>query len=70
MGSPAKGIAHFLKIEGDVMDRKELEDYIQNYYSVEPDYPWIKYPDYEVFRHTDNKNGLRLLWKYRKTNSD
>ena len=40
------------------MDRTELEKYIRNNYGTEPDYPWIKHPNYGVFRHSSNKNGL------------
>lgn len=40
------------------MDRTALEKYIRNIYGAEPDYPWIKYPNYGVFRHSSNKNGL------------
>ena len=29
---------------GEMMNRAELEEYIQNTYNVEPDYPWAKYP--------------------------
>lgn len=52
------------------MTREKLEKYIQNNYSAEPDYPWVKYPDYEVFRHTSNKKWFALIWKYQKTNLD
>ncbi len=37
------------------MDRTELEKYIRNNYGTEPDHPWIKYPNYGVFRHSSNK---------------
>ncbi|WP_158578391.1 hypothetical protein [Butyricicoccus sp. AM32-19] len=40
------------------MDRTELEEYIRNNYVTEPDHPWIKHPNYGVFRHSSNKNGL------------
>ena len=40
------------------MNRTELEKYIRNNYGAEPDYPWIKYPNYGVFRHSSNKNGF------------
>lgn len=45
----------------DSMNRAELEEYIQNNYSSEPDYPWIKYPNYEVFRHNSNKKWFALI---------
>lgn len=44
-----------------MMNRTELEEYIQNNYSAEPDYPWVKYPNYEVFRHNSNKKWFALI---------
>ena len=43
------------------MNRAELEQFIQNNYSVEPEYPWARYPSYEVFRHDNNKKWFALL---------
>lgn len=43
------------------MNSIELKEYIQNNYSTEPDYPWIKFPDYEVFRHSSNKKWFALI---------
>lgn len=43
------------------MNRTELVEYIQNNYSAEPDYPWIKYPTYEVFRHQSNQKWFALI---------
>lgn len=43
------------------MDRTELEKYIQNNYGTEPDYPWIKYPNYGVFRHSSNKKWFAVI---------
>lgn len=37
------------------MDRKELEQFILDNYKCITDYPWIKYPSFKVFRHTNNK---------------
>lgn len=37
------------------MDRTELEKYIRNHYGTEPDHPWIKHPNYGVFRHSSKK---------------
>ena len=45
----------------DMMNRKELEEYIQNNYSAEPDHPWVKYPNYVVFRHQSNKKWFALI---------
>lgn len=43
------------------MDRSEFKVYIQENYGIEPDYPWIEYPDYEVFRHDGNKKWFALV---------
>ncbi len=43
------------------MNRTEIENYIQDHYSAEPDYPWIKYPNYVVFRHQSNKKWFALI---------
>ena len=48
------------------MTREKLEKYIQNNYSAEPDYPWVKYPDYEVFRHTSNKKWFAIIMEIPK----
>ena len=48
------------------MTREKLEKYIQNNYSAEPDYPWVKYPDYEVFRHISNKKWFALIMEIPK----
>ena len=45
------------------MNRTELEKYIRNNYGTEPDYPWIKYPNYGVFRHSSNKMVCRVRMK-------
>ena len=38
------------------MNREELEAYILNQYSTEPDYPWADMPRFAVFRHAGNQN--------------
>ena len=43
------------------MDRSEFKAYIQENYGIEPDYPWIEYPDYAVFRHNGNKKWFALV---------
>ena len=49
------------------MTRTELKEYIQNNYGTEPDYPWGKHQNHEVYRHINNKNGLPSLWMCQKT---
>ena len=48
------------------MNRIELKEYIKNNYNVNPDYPWIKYPSYEVFRHNSNKKWFALIMEVPK----
>lgn len=43
------------------MKKKELIDYIRANYGSSPDYPWIKYPDYAVFRHGANSGWFALI---------
>lgn len=47
--------------------RKEVLAFIKKEYGVEAEYPWARYPENEVFRHEDNKNGLRLSCLLRKS---
>ena len=43
------------------MKRNKLEAFIMETYSAEADFPWLKYPDYEVFRHRSNQKWFALL---------
>ena len=43
------------------MNREELEAYILNHYSTEPDYPWADTPRAAVFRHTGNRKWFALV---------
>ena len=43
------------------MDRKTFFEYIKAEYKVTPDYPWKKYPDNAVFRHSDNNKWFALV---------
>lgn len=43
------------------MNRKELEEYIRSNYSAESDHPWVKYPNYIVFRHQSNKKWFAII---------
>ena len=43
------------------MNREQLEKFLCETYAVDMDYPWIKYPNYEVFRHSNNKKWFALI---------
>ncbi|MCR5323680.1 MAG: MmcQ/YjbR family DNA-binding protein [Lachnospiraceae bacterium] len=36
-------------------------EYIGKKYKATPEYPWQRYPDYAVFRHTDNNKWFALI---------
>lgn len=42
------------------MDRAELTQYILEAYGTEPDRPWARYPDYEVFCHCGSRKWFAL----------
>lgn len=43
------------------MNRLELKKYITETCGVEPDCPWIKNPNFEVYRHSNNKKWFALI---------
>ncbi len=43
------------------MNKVELETYIAETYHAQKDYPWIKYPNYVVFRHPNNQKWFALV---------
>lgn len=43
------------------MNRRELEAFIIETYNADRDYPWLKYPNYEVFRHSNSKKWFALI---------
>ena len=43
------------------MNREELEAYILNHYSTEPDYPWADTPRAAVFRHAGHRKWFALV---------
>ena len=45
------------------MKRAELESFIMETYNAETDYPWLKYPNYEVFRHCNNRKWFALIYQ-------
>lgn len=43
------------------MNHTELKKIIFDSFSTVPDFPWTKYPNYEVYRHADNKKWFVLI---------
>ena len=43
------------------MNRSKLEAFIIETYNADRDYPWLKYPNYEVFRHCSNQKWFALI---------
>ncbi len=43
------------------MQRADLEKYIVETYNAEADHPWSKYPNYEVFRHSNSRKWFALV---------
>ena len=43
------------------MKRDELEAFILEAYNADADYPWLKYPNYEVFRHSNNRKWFAII---------
>ena len=43
------------------MNRNELESFIKETYNADANYPWFKYPNYEVFRHSSNQKWFALI---------
>jgi len=43
------------------MNRAELKQFIIENYSAEPNYPWLKYPSFEVFRHGSNRKWFAVI---------
>ena len=43
------------------MNRLELKQYIAETYGIEPDCPWSKNPNFEVYRHSSNKKWFALI---------
>ncbi|MCD8180955.1 MAG: MmcQ/YjbR family DNA-binding protein [Firmicutes bacterium] len=43
------------------MKRGDLMRYISEMYGADAEYPWVKYPDYAVFRHKSNNKWFALI---------
>lgn len=43
------------------MNRVDLDKYIGDIYGVLPEYPWLKYADYAVYRHKENNKWFAVI---------
>ena len=43
------------------MKRKFLESFIKEEYDIPPEFPWIKYPTFAVYRHGENKKWFAVI---------
>lgn len=43
------------------MDRTALEKFILEVYNADASFPWIKFPNYEVFRHPNNQKWFAAI---------
>ena len=46
-----------------MIERQEIFAYVKEKFDTEPDYPWLKYPDYAVFRHDGGGKWYGLIMK-------
>lgn len=54
-------------LKGNEMTRKQMENLILEQYGIRPDHPWMKDPDSEVFRHSDNRKWFALMMNVPKS---
>ncbi len=43
------------------MNSNHLKRYITEHYNSDEEYPWVKFPNYCVFRHKNNKKWFALI---------
>lgn len=43
------------------MNRAQLETFLTETYEADIDHPWARYPNYQVFRHRNNKKWFALI---------
>lgn len=48
------------------MTREEIKRYIATCYAAEPEYLWLRYPSYAVFRHRENRKWFAVLMRIRR----
>lgn len=49
------------KMESMKSFRNKLFSYVESQYGSEPEYLWLRFPTYAVFRHADNKKWFAIV---------
>ena len=44
-----------------MIKRESILTYVKEKFDTEPDYPWLKYPDYAVLRHKNSRKWYGLI---------
>jgi len=50
-----------------LINRDEIFDYAKKKFHTEPDYPWVKFPNYAVLRHNGNGKWYGLIMNVLRT---
>lgn len=50
-----------LSYQGGRMNSDQLKKYITEQYNSDEEHPWIKYPEYAVFRHKNNQKWFAVI---------
>jgi len=48
------------------MDCRQLKQYIAEQYNSDEEHPWLKFPEYCVFRHKNNQKWFALIMDVQK----
>ena len=48
------------------MLREQLNDYVKKKYKADPEYLWRRFPNYAIFRHSDNQKWFGLIMNVRR----
>ena len=48
--------------------REKVYQYMKKKYGSEPEYLWLRFPDYAIFRHEDNRKWYGLIMDVSRKN--
>ncbi len=49
------------------LNRENFDKYISETYGINPDFPWLKYPSFSVYRHSNNKKWFAVVMNLHKS---